>query len=524
MPYDGPNVFLAPYGNEAARSNFQRTVREGVPVEHVQPHTEKDVDGENVRLWGTKESVEGTWRNVNGGDYLFFYRDGRYTYATEVIGTEKNERLGKEVWPNYEEGEPWIYIIYLEEPVELDVDSNEIHDLAAYGRSYPLGFSPLNEMGIGGIRGKYGSITNFVQGGRSPSRSEADPDIDIDVDSQLETTVPRSIFDGLYFPDEEANAIISQINAALNSGKHIIFTGPPGTGKTEVAQRTCEYLVDAHSDLFTGYKLTTATADWSTFETVGGYMPDESEDGKLSFEPGQVLHRFKRKNTQRNELLIIDEINRADIDKAFGQLFTLLSNQAIQLPYKRNGHEIEIYPADKLAGNPEDHEYVMPASWRILATMNSYDKTSLYELSYAFMRRFAFVHIDAPQITASRERQVEITRTYASTWGITVDDEVLAGVGEVWHIANTAGAGRRLGPAIIRDILLHIDRTDGAVEEVPLTQAVTNYLFPQLEGVARHERVVSRLLDVDLIDNDVLVRKARDFLGVRLDEEGRITG
>ena len=148
--------------------------------------------------------------------------------------------------------------------------------------------------------------------------------------------------------------------------------------------------MDEHGDLYTDYQLTTATADWSTFETVGGYMPEETGDGDLTFEPGQVLRRFKRGEEQRNELLIIDEINRADIDKSFGQLFTLLSGQSVQLPYKREGEEIEILPADETQRPPNANEYVMPRSWRILATMNSYDKTSLYELSYAFMRRFAY--------------------------------------------------------------------------------------------------------------------------------------
>jgi len=46
--------------------------------------------------------------------------------------------------------------------------------------------------------------------------------------------------------------------------------------------------------------------------------------------------------TQANNLLVIDELNRADIDKAFGQLFTLLSGQSVQLPYTVDGQEVEL--------------------------------------------------------------------------------------------------------------------------------------------------------------------------------------
>lgn len=42
-------------------------------------------------------------------------------------------------------------------------------------------------------------------------------------------------------------------------------------------------------------------------------MPEETGDGDLTFEPRQVLRRFKRDDEQRNELLIVDTINRADI-------------------------------------------------------------------------------------------------------------------------------------------------------------------------------------------------------------------
>jgi len=47
--------------------------------------------------------------------------------------------------------------------------------------------------------------------------------------------------------------------------------------------------------------------------------------------------------------LVIDELNRADIDKAFGQLFTVLSGQSVQLPYtKDNNEEVEITSANDL--------------------------------------------------------------------------------------------------------------------------------------------------------------------------------
>ena len=299
-----------------------------------------------------------------------------------------------------------------------------------------------------------------------------------------------------------SNDFLSQICASVNAGNHVVITGPVGTGKTSIAEDICRAAFE--NNFCSGYVLTTATSDWTTFDTIGGYMP--TEKGALVFEEGKFLQAIRE-----DKWLIIDEINRADIDKAFGQLFTVLSGQRVELPFKLAGGKtisIESTDEDRSYFDDRSASYKVGKNWRIIATMNIYDMDFLFEMSYAFMRRFAFIYLEIP------EKFEELIEEWCRDKKISPDT-----VERMKQLTKLSE--RKIGPAIIKDIVEYIQRRGDGEKE--LAEAIVQYVLPQLEGL-EEERIrntwqaIGRIFENKDIANKIIRPIFGEIVGSKLEE------
>ena len=98
--------------------------------------------GDSVPIWGVNGGNESHWQDIDSGGYLFFYTgDETYSQVAEVLAADQNEGLAEHLWPGFED--TWEFIIYFNEPIPVNIDSNEIADYAGYKQNYILRFQSL---------------------------------------------------------------------------------------------------------------------------------------------------------------------------------------------------------------------------------------------------------------------------------------------------------------------------------------------------------------------------------------------
>ena len=227
-------------------------------------------------------------------------------------------------------------------------------------------------------------------------------------DERSVTDIPAVALPDLDALSEELNLpleFIHKTDTLLRDKGQVIFQGPPGTGKTYVALELAECLSGSNDRV----TLVQFHPSYAYEDFVQGFRPTIADNGQPGFElrSGPLIQTAERARHEPGEdhFLVIDEINRGNIAKLFGELYFLLEyrDRDIRLQYSND-------------------TFSMPPNLYIIGTMNTADR-SIALVDLALRRRFYFVefHPDRPPIKGLLHRWLE-RRSPSMTWVADVVD------------------------------------------------------------------------------------------------------
>lgn len=187
-------------------------------------------------------------------------------------------------------------------------------------------------------------------------------------------TVDAGLADELFMPRETLQEIVDLMGAR----KQIVLYGPPGTGKTFVAKAIARHVIGPDDP--SRMQIVQFHPSYAYEDFFEGFRPYETESGQASFTlqegPLARIARQARADKSNPYVFVIDEMNRANLAKVFGELYFLLEyrNESMQLQYR---------PTEA---------FRLPDNLFIIGTMNTADR-SIALLDAAMRRRFAFVEL-----------------------------------------------------------------------------------------------------------------------------------
>lgn len=280
------------------------------------------------------------------------------------------------------------------------------------------------------------------------------------------------------------------LRLAIASSRAVLLIGPPGTGKTEILEQIIDEF-DRTPQRF-GLRREDVTAAWVTpeeewtFEKV--VLGETIISGELASLEGDLLVSLRR-----DSWLVLDETNRADMDRVLGGVLTWLSGKRVKVGSWRKPDVDESIPVyldwtdqphsemREVSQGETVREYVGGTDWRILGTYNAVDAQRVFRMGQALGRRFK--HVPVPPASESDFKALIVSHIQETDLLEIIQDRVTR-----LYAAHLSVTDAQLGPGLFVDMPSYLEHglrmsRDDAAHETQVRRSATDAqdLFAEID-------------------------------------------
>lgn len=306
----------------------------------TEEYAEKSPDKEALTAWQF-------YKTMNPGDIVFVKKGRKTIVGRGIVESDYNYDFSRPEYRNVRKAK-WTHKGFWEYPLETMAPMRALSEISGDAEKIQKFEALFSE--------------NDKPHVTTPLKMETD-------ETETKTKYEKDDFLSDVFIDEEQyNKLVSIIRKKQN----IILQGAPGVGKTFAARRLAWSMMGMRDD--SRIEFVQFHQNYSYEDFVMGFRPNEN--GSFDLRPG-VFFKFCNKaanDPERDYFFIIDEINRGNLSKIFGELLML-----IEKDYRNN--PITLAYDEKL--------FSVPGNLYIIGMMNTADR-SLAMMDYALRRRFCF--------------------------------------------------------------------------------------------------------------------------------------